>query len=83
MGTYFGVDLDIKILKESYDLIHIEKSLLLFDILESVVSLYTYILFGVMCADLFQLGDSSFGIFIIVMRGGTFIISGSCHCSFV
>jgi hypothetical protein len=39
MGTYFGVDLDIKILKESNNLIHIEKSLLLFDILESVVSL--------------------------------------------
>jgi hypothetical protein len=80
--TYFGVNLNIEILKKSNDLIHIEKSLLLLDILESVVSLYTYILFGVVSADLFKLNDCSLGIFIKVMTG-TFFMSGSCHYSFV
>jgi hypothetical protein len=78
------VHLDVKILKESNDFVHIEKSLLFFNVLESVVSLDTDILFGVVGADFFQLGDSSLGIIIIIKGGGAFIMGGSCgHYSFV
>jgi hypothetical protein len=78
------VHLDVEILKESNDFVHIEKALLFFNVLESVVSLDADILFGVVGADFFQLGDSSLGIIIIIKGGGAFIMGGSCgHYSFV
>jgi hypothetical protein len=78
------VHLDVEILKESNNFVHIEKPLLFFDVLESVVSLDTDILFGVVGADFFQLGDCSLGIIIIIKGGGAFIMGGSGgHYSFV
>jgi hypothetical protein len=78
------VHLNVKILKESNDFVHIEKALLFFNVLESVVSLDTDILFGVVGADFFQLGDSSLGIIIIIKGGDAFIMGGSRgHYSFV
>jgi hypothetical protein len=78
------VHLNVKILQESNDFVHIEKPLLFFNVLESVVSLDTDILFGVVGADFFQLGDSSLSIIIIIKGRGAFIMGGSCgHYSFV
>jgi hypothetical protein len=78
------VHLDVKILKESNNFVHIEKSLLFFNVLESVVSLDADILFGVVGADFFQLGDCSLGIIIIIKGRSAIIMGGSRgHYSFV